>query len=127
MATESGDYKETKCMYLGCGSDKFPEEYKSRFDVVVASGIWLVGHVPSAAMEDGVASLKVGGLFVTSMRKSYWVNGQAQGYKDCMDKMIAEGKIEITKQFDFMRGIPNNEGDPLYAEQPSLLIVCTKL
>ena len=64
-------------MYLGQGLDKFPEEYKSRFDLVTASGIWLVGHVPATGIEDAIAALKVGGYFVTSMRQLYWENGHA--------------------------------------------------
>ena len=81
-AHESGHYKETNCFYLGVGTDKFPEDLKNRFDVVVASGIWLVGHVPAQGMLDAYSALKVGGCFVTALRKKYWVDGEACGYKD---------------------------------------------
>ena len=41
----SGNYSGTKCMFLGKGPENFPEELKESFDVVVASGIWMHGHV----------------------------------------------------------------------------------
>ena len=66
----TGFYKEAEAMYLGNGD--LPEKYVNHFDMAVASGVWLKGHIPCAGIEDVYLSLKVGGLFVTAMRAQYW-------------------------------------------------------
>ena len=126
FAHDSGNYKETRCMYLGMGNEVFPDELRSKFDIVTASGIWVVNHCPAAGMEDAISALKVGGYFVTSLRKMYWINGEACGYKDIIDKMVSEGRIAVTKKFEFKRGIPDS-ADSLYQEMESVLFVCQKL
>ena len=62
----TGFYTETQVMYLGNG--EFPEKYNGYFDTVVASGVWLKGHIPCAGLEDVYTALKVGGHFITAMR-----------------------------------------------------------
>jgi SAM-dependent methyltransferase len=121
----SGNYSGTKCMFLGKGPENFPEELKESFDVVVASGIWMHGHVSCTGIYDAHQAVKTGGLFVTAMRQMYWVNGDIYGYKDVFDDLVDKGKFEFVKTFTFRRGVPG--GDSLYAEQESILIVCKKI
>ena len=104
-ADSSGVYTKTEAIWLGQGVEKFPEHLKDAFDVVVAGGIWVVSHVPKEGMLDVHAAVKVGGYFVTAMRSSYWTNGQAQGYKDMMDQLCADGKFVLAKELRFIRGV----------------------
>ena len=85
----------------------------------------MVGHVTAQGMVDAYSALKVGGFFVSAMRKMYWVDGHACGYKDMIDDLVEQGKFQITKTFNFKRGIPG--GDSLYAEMESVLFVCQKV
>ena len=73
---------------MGIGNDNFPEDLKNRFDLVVASGIWMVGHVTAQGMVDAYSALKVGGFFVSAMRKMYWADGHACGYKEMIDDLV---------------------------------------
>ena len=82
-------YTESRNMFLGKGVDKFPDELKNRFDIVVGAGVWIKSHIPAEGMEDVFAALKVGGYFVSATRALYWVKGQEQGYKDMIDKYIS--------------------------------------
>lgn len=104
-ADESGVYSKTETVWLGQGVDKFPEHLKEAFDLVISAGIWMISHVPKEGMRDAHAAVKVGGYFVTAMRASYWVNGEACGYKDMMDRLISEGKFAMVNQIKFMRGV----------------------
>ena len=71
-----GVYNEVHRMFLGCGLDVFPDQLKNRYDVVTASGTFMPDHMPSRAMEDIHAALKIGGYFVTAMRGHLYVNGE---------------------------------------------------
>ena len=86
---ETGAYKASRCMFFGLGLDKYPDDLKNRFDLVVAGGVWLEGHIPACGFDDVHASLKPNGYCVTAMRTTYWTNGQKDGYKDKVDEMIA--------------------------------------
>lgn len=66
----TGKYSGTHEMYLGNG--EFPDKYKGYFDTVVASGVWLKGHIPFAGLDDVYTALTVGGYFITAMRSQYW-------------------------------------------------------
>ena len=110
FAYESGNYTETRCLWLGQGPEKFPDDLSNRFDLVVAGGIWLVGHVPKEGMLDAHKALKKDGYFVLAMRMTYWVNGERCGYKDMVDQLQVDGKFTEVKQMQFMRGNPNSEG-----------------
>ena len=72
-------------MFLGRGTDQFPKDLVDKFDLVIGGGIWVVGHVPKEGMLDAYVALKEGGFFVLAMRMTYWVNGEACGYKDMID------------------------------------------
>ena len=78
----NGAYKESRCMYLGQGTDKFPDDLKERFDIVTSTGCWLAGHIPARGMEDCYAALKVGGLSVNGIRGNFWEKGEKEGYRD---------------------------------------------
>ena len=72
VAQAEGNYKELEAVFLGLGLDAYPDKYKDRFDVVIGSGVFLAGHFPKEAIDDVFASLKVGGVLVTAIRKLYW-------------------------------------------------------
>ena len=38
--------------------------------------------------------MRTGGLFITAMRSKFWVSGQEDGYKDKIDLLVSEGKLE---------------------------------
>ena len=97
-----------------------------KFDLVVGSGVFLDGHIPNAGFDDAHAMLKTGGYFVTSIRQSYYVDGEEHGYKDKLDEMIRLGEFSpILKSWVFMRGVKDAE-DPIFAEMPSFMFVVKK-
>ena len=65
---DTGAYKASRCMFLGLGLDKYPEDLKGKFDLVVAGGVFLEGHIPCSGFDDVHASLKTNAFFVTGMR-----------------------------------------------------------
>ena len=111
-------------MFLGNGVEEFPDQLKSRFDVVTASGVWMPGHFPNTALDDIQAALKMGGLLVTAMRSSMWQEGVAEGYKEKFMSLINSGKLEIVKLETFWRGTEGGKG--LFGKQESTLIVFRK-
>lgn len=80
-----GVYNVVHRMFLGCGVEVFPNDLKNRYDVVTSSGTFMPDHMPKEAMDDIHASLKQGGVFITAMRASLYVNGEELGYKDKLD------------------------------------------
>ena len=88
----------------------------------MASGVWLKGHIPAVGLEDCHALLRTGGLFISAMRSQYWVNGQEDGYKDKMDQLVAEGKLEQVEVKAFFRGVENAEAR-MFEQMESTLIV----
>ena len=99
----TGLYKDNECLYLGNGD--FPEKYHNQFDCVIASGVWLKGHIPCSGYDDVYLAMKVGSYFITAMRVSYWVNGEAEGYKDKLDTFTNDGRLELTDTKFFKRGV----------------------
>ena len=69
---------------------------------------------------------KVGGYFVTSLRKHYWVDDHELGYKEKMAQLVMDGKFELQKTWTFMRG-HNDHPDPLFKQIESLMFVCRRL
>ena len=122
-ARETGLYKEAECMYLG--NNVLPEKFTNTFDCVIASGVWLKGHIPCSGYDDVYSAMKVGSLFITAMRTKYYENGEEEHYKDALDKFIADGRLELTETRLFKRGI--NGGTSLMQEQDSILLVFKKL
>ena len=108
-AANNGWYSATEQRFFGLGVDKLPAEKLSTFDCVVAAGVFLIGHIPSAGLEDCHALTKTGGHFVTAMRTKYWVTGEKEGYKDKFDELVAQGKLEIVMTKKFMRGVEGAE------------------
>ena len=76
-------------MYLGMGLDQFPEDLKGRFDLAIACGSFLEGHIPDIGLDDIHASLKTNGHFVTAFKSCYWVDGKKEGYKEKCDELVA--------------------------------------
>ena len=110
-----GFYRDHHQVFLGNGVDQFPDHLKNRFDVVTASGVWMPGHMPNAALDDVHAALKGGGLLVTAMRNSMWQDGVKEGYKEKFESLIETGKFEIVKMVNFWRGTEGGTG--LFARQ----------
>jgi SAM-dependent methyltransferase len=107
---ERGFYKEHHNFFLGRGVDQFPAELKNYFDCITASGVWMPGHMPNAALDDVHAALKVGGVLVTAMRNTMWCDGVEEGYKEKIMSLIDTGKFEIIKKDEFYRGTENGTG-----------------
>ena len=126
VATESGNYQSVRAFWFSRGVSNLPAEWVGSFDLVMASGVFLEGHIPAAGFEDAHALCKTGGHFITSMRKQYYVDGHEYGYKEKLDEMVSAGKFAILKTWTFMRGVPNAE-DPLFVEMPSFMFVCRRL
>ena len=103
---KNGAYKASRCLWLGMGLDKFPDELKGKFDMVTAAGVWITGHIPVAGIEDAHAALKTGGYMVSGTRSMYWVNGEKEGYKDKIDEMIAAGKFKLLHVNEWTHGVP---------------------
>lgn len=91
----TGAYKKDYCMFLGMGLDKYPEELKDQFDVVIACGSFLEGHIPDTGVDDIHASLKMGGRFIVAFKDVYWADGMKEGYKEKMDAMVAKGSFKM--------------------------------
>ena len=122
---ERGFYSEHHNFFLGQGVDKFPAEMKNKYDVITASGVWMPGHMPNVALDDVHAALKMGGVLVTAMRNTMWEDGVAEGYKEKFEGLVAEGKFEIVKKWNFWRGTENGSG--LFAKQQSTGLVLKKI
>ena len=73
-AKASGAYRNLHCLFLGEGKWPF-EEAREHYDLVVSSGVWLAGHIPAHGMNEVVATIKKGGLWVTAMRTLYYEHG----------------------------------------------------
>ena len=119
-----GFYSEHHNFFLGRGTEQFPSKLKNKFDVVTASGTWMPGHMPNAALDDIHSSLKKDGLMVTAMRMSMWQDGVAEAYKEKILGMVDDGKFEIVKQKTFWRGTEGGQG--LFGKQKSILLVLCK-
>ena len=63
-----GLYKDTRCMYVGMGLDKWPDDLKGKYDLVTAGGVFGLGHIPNIGFDDVHVSLKTNGFFVTGFR-----------------------------------------------------------
>ena len=119
-------YKESRCMYIGMGLDKFPEDLKNRFDIVTAAGVWLEGHIPASGLDDAFAALKTGGYLVSATRSYIWVKGEKGGYKDLIDKYIDEGRVELIHTETWTQGVKGLHEGP-WAEVVSIAFVIRKI
>ena len=119
-------YKESRCMYIGMGVDKFPDDLKNRFDIVTAAGVWLEGVIPASGLDDAFAALKVGGYLVSATRSYIWVKGEKGGYKDLIDKYIDEGKVELIHTETWTQGVVGLHEGP-WAEVVSVAFVIRKI
>ena len=119
-----GVYKNAQTLMMGQGEEAFPEEFRCRYDVVTACGVFLKSHMPCSAMDDCVTALKPNGYFVTAMRSCYWQDGEEMGYKDKLDSLVAQGKLTLVNTFTFMRGNEGEEG--LFQPQESRLVCYRK-
>ena len=125
-AQQKGLYQDIEVRWFGMGVHRLPANKLKQFDCVVASGVWLDGHIPAVGMEDCHALLRKGGLFITAMRSQYWVKGQREGYKDKMNELVKEGKLERVEVKKFFRGIENAEAK-MFEQMESTLIVYRRI
>ena len=116
----SPNYVKGREVWLGQGVDKFPDEYKGQFEIVTASGVFLKSHMPARAMEDCHAALKTYGFFVTAMRSIYWEFGNEEGYREQLEKLVAENKLKLVATHTFMRGVEGETG--LFLPQESRMM-----
>jgi len=127
MINKNGVYKGGEVLFLGQGLDAFPDKYKGRFDLVTGTGCFLPKHAPSPAFLDAHAALKVGGIFVFTLRSNLWVDGHELSYKDTMDKLVADGKMRYLDHVskDFWRG--REKGIGLFERQESKIFALEKI
>ena len=117
-------YSEARLVWMGMGTDAFPEELRERFDIVTASGVFLKGHIPASSMDDIHASLKPNGFFVTAMRSFYYKLGNEEGYREKLDELVRAGKLKLVKKNTFKRGVKGEVG--LFVPQESTLLCYQK-
>jgi len=122
----TGWYTSCGIVWFGKGVEALPANLVGKYDVVMATGVFMDGHIPPCGFEDAHAMCKPGGHFITSMRRCYYEIGEGHGYKEKLDEMVAAGKIEIVKTWEFMRGIKDAQ-DPIFTEMPSFMFVAKRI
>jgi hypothetical protein len=60
--------------------------------------------------------MKVGSYFITAMRTSYYVDGEAEGYKDKLNTFTVDGRLVLEETRLFTRGVKGGE------DLPSLMV-----
>lgn len=121
---ESTAYSGSQLIWMGRGTDYFPEDLKNKFEIVTASGVFLKGHIPASAMDDIHAALKPNGYFVTAMRSYYYNHGVEEGYREKLDELVDAGKLRLVRTETFMRGREGQE--QLFRPQESRLLCYQK-
>lgn len=122
-ATRRGHYRSCESFYLG--ERMLPRERLGRYDLVTAHGVWVPNHMPAKAITDCVNALKEGGYFITAMRSYLWKKGEKHGYRDMVDMMIEQGKLQLLETGHFMRGVEG--GDAMFAPQESIYLVARRV
>ena len=89
LAAEKGCYKSLEEWTLG-DPENFPAHWKSKFDVVVCSGLINNNHLDYKLFEEMVFALKKGGVAVFAARFSYMGNFW---YNDVLNDMVAENRL----------------------------------
>ena len=85
-ANKTGWYKNCSVVWFGKGVENLPKELLGKYDIVMASGVFLDGHIPDTGFDDAHAMCKPGGYFVTSIRRSYYERGEEHGYREKLDQ-----------------------------------------
>ena len=125
-AQESGWYQSVKEMWFGRGVDQLPADMIGKFDLVMATGVFVDAHLPDIGFDEAHALLKTGGHFITSIRQHYFQDGHQLGYKEKIESLVAQGKWEIRKTWTFQRGIPNAI-EPLFKKMTVFMFICRRL
>ena len=121
---ESLAYSGSQLIWMGRGTESFPDQLKNKFDIVTACGVFLRGHIPASCMDDIHASLKPNGYFVTAMRTIYYEHGAKEGYREKLDELVDANKFRLVRTEVFYRGIEGKEG--LFGRQESRLLCYQK-
>ena len=70
-ASKKGVYSELTEHTLGEDPNALPDQYKNKFDYVVASGLINNNHMDYLLFEEMILSVKKGGLIIFATRFSY--------------------------------------------------------
>ena len=126
MIQNNGIYKGGETLFLGQGVEQFPAKYKNRFDLVTGTGCFLPKHAPALALYEAHSALKIGGIFCFTLRSNLWQDDHELGYKDAINKLVADGKMEFLDNVskDFWRG--REKGIGLFERQESKLFALKK-
>ena len=92
-ANASGWYTSCSVLWFGKGIENLPPSMLSKYDIVMATGVFVDGHIPASGFDDAHAMCKPDGYFVTCIRKSYYEVGEEHGYREKLDELEAAGKI----------------------------------
>jgi predicted TPR repeat methyltransferase len=112
-------YKELKVLYLG-SPDKFPDEFKGRFDIVVAAGILAQGHLDSSVFQEMLMSAKGPGTMIIFTTRESYLNDY--GYQEAMDALVTDNKWKYVDVFDFYRY--DNLGEEQIGRYKKTVIKC---
>lgn len=69
IASTSGWYTNCSVIWFGKGVEALPATLLGKYDLVMATGVFLDGHIPASGFDDAHAMCKPGGYFITSIRR----------------------------------------------------------
>ena len=137
MINSNGIYKGGEALFLGQtsdgegedGEDKFPIKYHNEYDLVTGTGVFLAKHIPSTAFYDAYKALKLNGIFIFTLRSNLWVTKHELGYKDVIDTLVRDKKMEFidTASKTFWRGKENGMIGSIFERQQSKLFALRKI
>ena len=119
----SGWYTSCHVRWFGMGVEALAPAMLGKYDLVMATGVFLEGHIPPSGFDDAHAMMKTGGYFVSAIRLPVWEN---EGYKAKIDELVAAGKVELVKTWEYKRGLKDSE-DPIFAEMLGLMFYVKRL
>ena len=114
-------------MWLGQGAAKWPEDLTGKFDLVMATGIFCVGHCSNLGYEEVHAALKTGGYMVACSRSCFLVPGESEGFADKLEAMVAEGKFKRIHTHSWMHGYAEAPKGSYEEEQESTCYVLQRI
>lgn len=123
---KTGWYNNSSVLWFGGGVENLPKHLLGKYDVVMAAGVFYVGHIPATGFDDAHALCKPGGHFVTAIRGYYMEPGGEHGYREKLDELEAAGKIKILKSWEFKRGLKDSE-DPKFGEMNHFLFIAKRM
>eukprot|EP00347_Sterkiella_histriomuscorum_P006661 403351916 len=92
-------YHQLEELFLG-KPDSFPEKFRSRFEIITASGILAQGHLGVEVFEEFLLALKQNGVAVFTTRTMYL---EEYGYGKRMQEIVDEGRWQKLDEVAFDR------------------------